>query len=490
MNVPWSGRRSWIAVRVAATTARSVARAAAGAVLVLAVVAAEAVVRGQAPTAPTVRRLPSAVAAVPGASAWGPGPETVADLRVVSGGARGVDVAQGPNPETVVDLRVHGNHSIPDGEVLALAGVAVGDLVDADVVDAVRRRLEASGRFEAVEVRKRYRSLAAADRIALVIVVRERPRVSIRNPVVRSLARLAGQSMFLPVVRYDEGYGMSYGARLTLVDALGRGSRVSAPATWGGDKRVGLEAERPLPGGVVDRLRGGASYGRRTHPYFGVADGRTRVWSGVDRELRFGLRAGVEAAWEEVRFAGPSDRLTRLTVDLQYDGVSAGAFPRDDVKLRAAVEHLSVAGWPATVVRPRIDAQAFKGVGGQAVLAARVLFEGASAALPPHEQALLGGGGNLRGWRVGARVGDRLAAASVELRLPLGSPLSMGNAGVRFFYDTAAAYDADRSVHDQRFLKGAGGGVFLTVPFGSLHLDVGHDFRGSVRIHAGAGLGF
>ena len=431
--------------------------------------------------------------AVPGAFAQGPAPEA---------------------PETVVDLRVHGNHSIPDEEVLALAGVALGDVVDAGVVDAVTRRLEGSGRFESVEVRKRYRSLTATDRVALVIVVRERPRASIRNPVARSLARLAGQSMFLPILRYDEGYGMSYGARFSLVDVLGPESRVSAPATWGGDRRVALEAERPLPGGVADRVRGGGSHGRRTHPYFGVEERRTRAWIGVGRELRTGLRAGVEtaweevgfagssspagggqsvsemAAWEEVGFAGPAGRLTRLTAGIEYDGVSAGAFPRDDVKLRAGIERIAFAGRPAAVVRPRVDARVFKGVGGQAVVAARLLFEGASAALPPYERSLLGGGGVLRGWRVGARVGDRLAAASVELRLPLGSPLLVGNAGVRFFYDTAAVSAAGRSLRGARFLRGAGGGVFVTVPFGSLHLDAGHDFRGSVRIHAGAGLGF
>ena len=396
--------------------------------------------------------------------------------------------AQAPPPETVVALRIHGNHTMPDAEVLALAGVAVGDVVDEVAVDAITERLEASGRFQEVEVRKRYRSLTATDRIALIIVVRERPRASIRNPVVRSLARLAGQSMWLPVLRYDEGYGISYGARFSLVDVLGKGSRVSVPATWGGDKRVTMEVERPLSRGTG--VRAGGSYGRRTHPYFGIEDRRSAAWAGVDRELANGLRASAEAAWEEVGFSGPADRLTRLTVGLDYDGVSAGAFPRDDVKLRAAVERMGIAGRSGSVIRPRIDAQAFKGVGGQAVLAARVQFEGASAALPPYEKVLLGGGGSLRGWRVGARVGDRLAAVSVELRLPLGSPISMGNTGVRFFYDTAAAYDAGGSVRDQRFLQGAGGGVFLTVPFGSLHLDVGHDFRGSVRIHAGAGLGF
>ena len=398
--------------------------------------------------------------------------------------------AREPAPETVVDVRVHGNHSIPDDEVLALAGVTVGDVVGGDVLDAVTRRLEASGRFEAVEVRKRYRSLTATDRIALIIVVREGPRSSIRNPVVRSLARLAGQSMFLPIIRYDEGYGMSYGARLAFVDTLGPGSRVSVPATWGGDKRVGLEVERPLPGDVVHRVLGGGSYGRRAHPYFGVEDRRSRVWLGVDRELPFGIRARAETAREAVRFAGRTDGLTRLAFGLKYAGISAGAFPRDDLTVSAEVERMAIDGQSVGIVRPRLDAQAFKGVGGQAVLAARVLFEGASAPLPPYEQSLLGGGSTLRGWRVGARVGDRLAAASVELRFPLSSPLAMGNAGFRLFYDTAAAWDAGRSVHDQRFLKGAGGGVFLTVPFGSLHLDVGHDFHGSVRLHAGAGLRF
>ena len=331
--------------------------------------------------------------------------------------------AQAPPPETVVDLRIHGNHTMPDAEVLALAGVAVGDVVDEVAVDAITERLEASGRFQAVEVRKRYRSLTATDRIALIIVVRERPRASIRNPVVRSLARLAGQSMWLPVLRYDEGYGISYGARFSLVDVLGEGSRVSVPATWGGDKRVTMEVERPLTRGI-DRVRAGGSHGRRTHPYFGVEDRRSAAWAGFDRELANGLRASAEAAWEEVGFVGPADRLTRLTVGLDYDGVSAGAFPRDDVKLRAAVERMGIAGRSGAVIRPRIDAQAFKGVGGQAVLAARFLFEGASAALPPYEKALLGGGGNLRGggWAHGWEIVSRRRRSSSGCRWARRSP--------------------------------------------------------------------
>ena len=379
--------------------------------------------------------------------------------------------------ETVVEIRVHGNYSMPAGEVLALAGVALGDVVDGGVLDAIAHRLAASDRFETVEVHKRYRSLIATDRVALVIVVRERPR-----------ARLGGRLMFLPILSYEEGYGLSYGTHFSLVDVPGRGGRLSVPATWGGNRRTAFEVERPFRNGSLGRVRGGGSSGRRMHPHFELEDRRSRVWGGVDRLLAFGVRAGVEAAWEEVVFGELADRLTRVIVGLEYDSLS-GAFPRDDVKLRVSMERLSVAGRPAAVFRPRIDAQAFKGVGGQAVLAARVLYEGASAPLPAYEQSLLGGVGTLRGWDFGARVGDRLLAASVELRLPLSSPLATGKTGFRLFYDTAAVWNAG-SVRDE-LLKGVGVGVFVSLPVvGIVQFDVGHDLRAGVVVHSTAGFGF
>lgn len=386
-------------------------------------------------------------------------------------GAFGAPVAT----ETVVEIRVHGNNAVPDEEVLELAGIAVGDLVDGAELDAVARRLATSGRFETVEVNKRYRSLTATDEIALVIVVRERPP---------RLDRL----MFTPILRYDEGYGISYGLGFGLVDIPGQGGRVSVPMTWGADRRTAFEVERPFGSEAVGRLRGGGSSGRRVHPHFEVEDRRSRVWGGVERRLALGVRAGAEAAWEEVVFGELTDRLTRVIVVLEYDSLS-GMFPRDDVKLHAAVERLSVAGHPAAIFRPRVDAQAFKGVGGQVVLAARVLYEGASAPLPPYERSLLGGVGTLRGWKFGAQAGDRLVAASIELRVPLSSPLSTGKTGFRLFYDTAAVWNTG-SVRDP-LLKGVGVGVFLDLPVvGSVQFDVGHDLRGGVVVHSVVGFGF
>lgn len=105
----------------------------------------------------------------------------------------------------------------------------MGDCVDSAALDAVAGRLVTSGLFETVEVHKRYRSLTATDRIALVVVVRERP------------PRL-DRFMFLPILRYEEGYGFAYGLGFSLVDVPGQGGRISVPVTWGADRRTACPA--------------------------------------------------------------------------------------------------------------------------------------------------------------------------------------------------------------------------------------------------------
>lgn len=392
--------------------------------------------------------------------------------------------------ETVVEVRVHGNHSIPDDELLALVGVALGDVVTPDLIEVVAERLEASGRFATVEVRKRYRSLTATDRVALVIVVREAPAASVRNGALRALTRLARQTMFLPVLRYEEGYGLTYGARLSLLDIAGEGSRLSVPATWGGERGVEMELDVPLPGPVVDRLLANGSRGRRRHPALGLVDDRTRVRIGTDRAFANGLRLHASLTRDEVRFGGGVDRLTRTEAGVAYRSAPASVFPRNEVVIAATVERLAIAGRATPVMRPRLDTQAFVGVMGQSVVAARLLYEGASGPLPLYEQPLLGGAATLRGWPVGARMGDRLLAGSLEWRLPVTSPLSAGHAGLRFFYDRAAVWNAGHPLSGAEFLDGAGVGLFLGVPFGQVHVDVAHDLVGSVRVHAGAGIRF
>lgn len=304
--------------------------------------------------------------------------------------------------------------------------------------------------------------------------------------------------MVAPILDHREGYGVAYGVLTSFVDTLGRGGRLSVPATWGGHKRIALEMETPVRGTLIDRLWAGGSRGRRRHPYFDMDVDRARVAVAARRGLPRGFRTHGEAAWEEARFAARSDRLVRAAAYLDYGDYreTPANARRDTVVVRTGIERLAIEGGAGAITRPRLDARVYRAVGGQAVLAARFYFAGASAPLPPYERALLGGspaaGGTLRGWRAGVAVGDRIAAASMELRLPITSVLSEGRIGLRFFYDTAAVYDADRPIRNARFREGAGAGVFFLPPgFGfPMSIDVAGDPDGGVRVHVSAGFGF
>ena len=79
--------------------------------------------------------------------------------------------------ETISEVRVHGNATLSDAAVIQLAGVTIGSPLDASGIAAIEKRLRDSGRFDNVQVRKRYRTLAM-DQVSLLLVVHERPGIS------------------------------------------------------------------------------------------------------------------------------------------------------------------------------------------------------------------------------------------------------------------------------------------------------------------------
>lgn len=122
--------------------------------------------------------------------------------------------------EIIREVRVHGNHTTPEADILTLAGLSVGmPATDATLAEA-QRRLEQSGRFSDVEVRKRFRSISDPTDILVVVLVDERIGVTSTDLTPGPLRRLRVSSMWLPVLDYDDGYGSTYGARISLVDVL------------------------------------------------------------------------------------------------------------------------------------------------------------------------------------------------------------------------------------------------------------------------------
>jgi outer membrane protein assembly factor BamA len=392
--------------------------------------------------------------------------------------------------EVVVEVRIHGNYATPDADVLALAGLTVGQPVDAAVIREVEARLQRSGRFEDVEIRKRFRSMDSTTDIVLVIIVREHPMADAGPPTpLGPLRRVAGSMQFLPMLDYEDGYGFTYGGRLTFADALGRASRISVPLTWGGVKRAAVEMDRELPAGPIDRIEGGASLSSVTNPAYDLADGRKQVWFGVRRSLTGALSVGARAGYADVSFGDLDDRLGTFGADVTLDTRADPVFPRNALFAHVAWEGLNPRA-SAYANRARFDVRGYVGLVGQSVLSLRWQYGVSDAPVPPYERLLLGGGSTLRGWRAGSFAGDNLMAATGEVRVPLSSPLGVTRAGISFFVDVGAAYDHGTRLADTRFRVGSGAGVFLLASVFKLSLDLGFREGGGRRLHFSTGLQF
>ena len=293
--------------------------------------------------------------------------------------------------------------------------------------------------------------------------------------------------MWQPVLRRDDGYGFTYGARVAFVDLLGPRTRVGVPLTWGGERRLGVELERRFEGGLLSRLIGTAGVTRREHPALGVGDRRTGATIRGERRLAPWARVAGAGGIADVSFGGAPDTVTRLAVDLIVDTRRDAAFPRNAIHGTLEVERLWFDATGDTV-RLTSDLRGYVGLFGQVVLAVRGLQVHALDPLPVFEQPLLGGTSTLRGFRLGYRFGDSLAAASAEVRIPFSSPLRAGRVGAAVFVDTGTVHGAGGTLRRARWDTGIGAGLFLQIPLLTVRVDVARGLGAATRAHVTLGI--
>ena len=405
-----------------------------------------------------------------------------------------VDEDQQP-VETVREIRVHGNASLADADVLKLAGIAVGDPLAADSLKGIEKRLKDSDRFQTVEVRKRYRSLDDPTDVAIVLVVHERPGVRSATttgtgPVSRPWHRVMGRLMFFPILNYADGYGFTYGGRVSTVDLLGAGERLSVPLTWGGTKRAAIEFERTFKRGPLSRIFSTFGIWNRENPHFNIDDQRVELTGRVERQLAHVVRLGVDAARSSVDFGQLDDRIWTFGTNVVLDTRGDPAFPGNAIVLGGGWSGLNVRG-RERINRYAADARGYVRVVGQSVVAGRVQYFNSDATLPPYERLLLGGSSNLRGFRTGTFDGDRLLVTSGELRVPITSVLSGAKLGLTVFMDAAKATDVGASLKDAEWHRGAGAGLFIIAPLVKINIDVAHGLNGGgTRLNIGTGFSF
>lgn len=396
--------------------------------------------------------------------------------------------------EIIREVRVHGNAYLTDADVLKLAGISVGDPVAADTVSIVQRRLKDSGRFETIDVRKRYRSLDDPTDVALVLVVHEKPGiVSIAtptSPVLTPWRRIRNRLMFLPILNYGDGYGFTYGARFTTVDFLGFGERLSFPVTWGGVRRAAIEGERQFKRGPLTRVESSLAIWQRENPRFEIDDRRIEVKAKAEKEFATILRLSVDGSRSNVSFASLDDRLWTVGTTVAIDTRANPSFPRNAVYVATGWNGLHVNSAPV-INRRTAEARGYLGVVGQAVVAARVQYSEADATLPPYERYLLGGAPTVRGYEFGSFDGDKMLVTGAELRVPITPVISGGKFGLTAFYDAGKVIDHNARFDDVKWRRGVGGGIFLIASVVRINLDVAHGLdEGKTRLHLSTGFTF
>ena len=401
--------------------------------------------------------------------------------------------------DVIAVIQVQGNNVTPDAEVLALSGVAPGDPFTPETVDAVGRRLRETGRFEGVEVRKRYASIADLSQIALVIIVDEHAvRVlaageasGADEPVEARVVRrgLLRRAMWLPLLDAEDGYGVTYGAIAAFPGVAGNRSRLAVPLSWGGRRRAGVELDRAFLGGPISRLRLAAAVDQRRNPAFDEPDQRRRVSGRVERMITPSLRAGAEGGWEQVVFASEGDRFRSVGVDVTFDTRLDPGLPRNAVVLAASWTRMRGTRTPAFALF-HTGAQAHLGLVGQSILTIRAERDTSTRAVPRYFKPLLGGWSNLRGFAAGAFAGDTRVVGGLELRVPVSSPLSLAKTGISVFIDAGKSYDHGDRFRDAPTHIGAGAGLWLTATVVQAGVSVAHGRHSGTRVNVGLGVTF
>jgi hypothetical protein len=398
--------------------------------------------------------------------------------------------------ETIGEIRVHGNVVLTDAEVIALAGVAAGQSFPANGVAAVTERLEESDRFDSIDVRKRYRSLTETADGALGLVVHEKPGVRSSAPSgaaepARSAGRLRSRLMFLPIVSFADGYGFTYGGRVSTLDLLGLDERLSVPLTWGGTRRAAFELERLFDRGPLTRVESSVAIWNRGNPRFDIREQRVEVKGRAERVLGDIFRAGVEASRSRIDFGDLRDRLWTLGTTAAVDTRLDPAYPANAVFLHASWTGLHFDRIPGRVNRVAGDVRGYLRAIGQVVVAGRAQYAGADAALPPYERLLLGGSSSLRGFSAGSFDGDRMLTAAAEVRVPVTSVLNGIKLGLTGFVDAGTVWNAGDRREDAVWRQGVGAGLFLIASVVRINLDVARGLDGGrTRVHLSSGFTF
>ena len=152
--------------------------------------------------------------------------------------------------------------------------------------------------------------------MALILLVHERAGYTSETiderPSLFGWGRTKSKLMFMPILGYDDGYGFTYGGRVSTIGLLGGGERLSAPLTWGGTRRAAIEMDRTFSTGPLTRVESTFGIWQRENPHYEIDEQRVEWTARAERSFARVFRAGVDTSQSTVEFGTLDDRLWTL----------------------------------------------------------------------------------------------------------------------------------------------------------------------------------
>jgi hypothetical protein len=391
--------------------------------------------------------------------------------------------------EVIAEIQVHGNLVASDDDLRRMTGVSVGAPFTDTTIDEVAKRLDATKRFDRVQVLKRFASIADPSQIVLVVIVDE-GRVKIAktgNPEhpYQAVKNHWPHLMYAPIFNISDRYGVTYGMRVAMPNVFGPNSRLIVPFAWGGEKQAGIGFDKTRARGWFDRVRGSVDWSERKHPVYEEQQSREAVSLRGEHWFRPQLRLGISGGAEHDDFGAEHDTFGSVGADFVVDTRVDPALPRNAIYGRAAVTYVD--GGTITAV----DGRAYVGVVRQLILGVRAQRTAADPSLPVYLKPIFGGAANVRGFDAGTVVGDTLTATSVEALLPLSRTLWLARFGLSAFADGGqVSCGPELPPCDESWKRGFGAGVWIAATVLRFEVDVAHGVGASTRVIVGGNVSF
>ena len=188
--------------------------------------------------------------------------------------------------------------------------------------------------------------------------------------------------MFLPIVNYDDGYGFTYGGRVSTIGLLGARRAALGAADLGRHAPRGARGRAHVQAsGPLTRVESSFGIWQRENPRFEIDDQRVEWTARAERSFARLVRAGVDTSHSTVEFGQLDDRLWTIGANVALDTRGDPAFPRNAVMLGAGWTGLHVRRLDDPIDRYTTDARGYLGADrpGRARRARAVLHGGPRA---------------------------------------------------------------------------------------------------------------